>query len=495
MSGKHISAIEKLLAGGRPLEPGKPVPWSIKLYYGLGQAAESVKNWGFGTLLLIYYNQVLGLSGTLASLAIAIALVFDAVSDPAVGSWSDGIKSRWGRRHPFLLASVVPLCLSFYLLFWPPEGLGPFALFCWLTFFTIATRTALTLFHVPYMSLGAELTQDYQERTTLVAVRTAMGLGASLFVVFVAFNYFFVSTEDIPRPQVTREPYFKFALLSALVMGAMMLVSAWGTRGAIPDLAGAGQEARRFRFFHVYNDLIKALGNVSFRALFVGALLLYIYLGVHGALAIYLQTFFWQLDTDAIRYWQLSGVVGAIAGLPLVRTVNRLLDKKMTIIASVLVTAAMSTVPVLLHLVHLMPTNPAILVPLLCVLAGLGTMSSIQTSVTAGSMMMDITDEHQLVHGTRQEGIYMGAFSFSIKCTSALGTLVAGLALDVIGFPKQSGLATIPEDVMVRFGLIYAVIALLTLASAYVFWPYALDRKRHAEIVEALRETGLAPGE
>lgn len=495
MNDKPFIPWEKLFAGGRTLEPGKPVPWSIKAFYGLGQAAESVKNWGFGTLLLIYYNQVLGVSGTLASLAIAIALIFDAVSDPAVGSWSDGIKSKWGRRHPFMLASVVPLCLSFYLLFWPPEGLGEFALFCWLTFFTIATRTALTLFHVPYMSLGAELTQDYQERTTLVAVRTAMGLAASLFVVFVAFNYFFVSTEEVPRPQLTREPYFKFATLSAVVMGVMMLVSAWGTRGTVPDLAGAGQAERRFRFSHVYSDLIKALGNISFRALFVGALLLYIYLGVHGALAIYLQTFFWELETDAIKYWQLSGVAGAIAGLPLVRTVNRLLDKKMTIIVSVLVTAALSTVPVLLHLIDLMPTNHAILVPLLCVLAGLGSMSSIQTGVTAGSMMMDITDEHELVHGTRQEGIYMGAFSFSIKCTSALGTLFAGFALDVIGFPTNSTLETLPDDVMTRFGLIYAVIALLTLASAYVFWPYALDRKRHAEIVEELRETGLATGD
>lgn len=495
MSDKTSISFEKLFAGGRTLEPGKPVPWSIKLFYGLGQAAESVKNWGFGTLLLIYYNQVLGLSGTLASLAIAISLIFDAVSDPAVGSWSDGIKSKYGRRHPFLVASVVPLGLFFYLLFWPPAGFGEFALFLWLTVFTIATRTALTLFHVPYMSLGAELTQDYQERTTLVAVRTAMGLGATIFVIFIAFNYFFVSTEEIPRPQLTRAPYFKFASLSALVMGVMMLVSAWGTRGAIPDLAGAGQEARRFRFSHVYADLIKALGNVSFRALFAGALLLYIYLGVHGALAIYLQTFYWELETDAIKYWQISAAVGAMVGIPMVRTVNRLLDKKMTIIVSVLITAALSTIPVLLHLVDLMPTNPTVLVPLLCVLAGLGSTSSIQTAVTAGSMMMDITDEHELVHGTRQEGIYMGAFSFSIKCTSALGTLFAGLALDIINFPVGTTLETLPDDVMTRFGLIYAVIALLTLASAWVFWPYALDRKRHAEIVEELRGTVLEAGD
>lgn len=495
MSDKTSTSFEKLFAGGRTLEPGKPVPWSIKLFYGLGQAAESVKNWGFGTLLLIYYNQALGLSPALASLAIAIALGFDAISDPAVGSWSDGIKSRWGRRHPFMFASVIPLCLSFYLLFWPPLQLGNWALFVWLTTFTILTRTALTLFHVPYMSLGAQLTQDYHERTTIVTVRTAMGLAATLFLVFVAFNFFFVSTEEVPRPQATREPYFKFASLSALVMGAMMLVSTWGTRGTIPDLAGADQPRRRFNLLQVYKDLIKALENLSFRALFAGALFLYIYLGVHGALAIYLQTYFWDLNTDAIKYWQICGVVGAIAGLPLVRTVNRIFDKKMTIIYSVWLTAVVGTVPVLLKLIDFMPTNPAILVPLLCILAGIGSMSSIQTGVTAGSMMMDITDEHELVHGTRQEGIYMGAFSFSIKCTSALGTLFAGLGLSLINFPKNSDLDALPPDVMIRFGLLYGIIVLLTVASTWAFWPYSLNSKRHAEIVEALRETGLAAGE
>lgn len=497
MSDHQRISWERLFAGGRSIEAGQPIPWSIKAFYGLGQAAESVKNWGFGTLLLIYYNQVLGLSGTLASLAIAISLIFDAISDPAVGSWSDGIKSKYGRRHPFLVAAVIPLCLFFYLLFWPPEELGTWALFAWLTFFTIMTRTALTLFHVPYMSLGAELTQNYQERTTIVAVRTAMGLGATLFVIFIAFNFFFVSTEEVPRPQLTREPYFKFAWLSAVVMGVMMVVSAWGTRGSIPSLAGANQEARQFRFTHVYGDLIKALGNVSFRALFVGALMLYIYLGVHGALSIYLQTFYWELDTSAIKYWQMAAALGAIAGIPLVPGVNRLLDKKMTIIWSVIVTAVLSTVPVLLKLVDLMPTDPDILVPLLCTLAALGSTSSIQTAVTAGSMMMDITDEHELIHGKRQEGIYMGAFSFSIKCTSAVGTLFAGLALDIIDFPRNATetMTALPDDVMTRFGLLYAFWALFTAASAYVFWPYALDRQRHAEIMEKLREGSLASGD
>src|SRR5215471_16667502 len=86
------------------------VSWPVKLWYAAGQTGQSVTDFGFGTLLFIYYNQVLGLSGSYTGLGVAIALFFDALVDPAVGSWSDGFQSKkWGRRHLFMTASIVPL--------------------------------------------------------------------------------------------------------------------------------------------------------------------------------------------------------------------------------------------------------------------------------------------------------------------------------------------------------------------------------------------------
>ena len=83
-----------------------------KLAYGVGQAAEGLKNGAFGIFVLFYYNQVLGLSGTLAGLAIGVALVFDSVSDPLAGSVSDHWRSKLGRRHPFLYAAIIPMAAS-----------------------------------------------------------------------------------------------------------------------------------------------------------------------------------------------------------------------------------------------------------------------------------------------------------------------------------------------------------------------------------------------
>jgi len=124
--------------------------------YGLGQMAEGLKNGSFEVYIFFYYTSVLGLSGTLAGLATFLALFVDAVSDPVVGSLSDQTRGRFGRRHPWLYFSPIPLAVLFVLLFRPPAGLGETGLFLWLLGFAVLTRFAITLFHVPHMALGAD---------------------------------------------------------------------------------------------------------------------------------------------------------------------------------------------------------------------------------------------------------------------------------------------------------------------------------------------------
>lgn len=463
------------------------VPLPVKLGFGMGQAAESVKNFGFGTLLLLYYNQVLGLSGTYAGLALFIALVVDAISDPAVGSWSDGFKSKWGRRHPFMIASILPMGVTYYFLFAPPDGLTEFQLFLWFTTFCILVRTALTFFNVPYLSLGAELTQGYHERTKIVVIRMAFGFVSTLVVIAVTWNYFFLKTIDNPTPHLTQAPYFNYALLCSLLMMAMMIVCIWGTRSAIPHLAGAKQEARKFSFRQVYIDLYQALKNHSFRVLFFSTLLFFVYVGTHSALSMHLKTFYWQLDTKGIQYWQYAYVAGGFCGLPLAPYMNRWVDKKWTVIIGCLGSAVASITPVLLSMAGLMPTDKEILVPVLVVLSFLSTVMMIQAAATVPSMMGDIADQHELSHGTRQEGIYFGSFNFSSKCTTALGNLVAGLALDLINFPVNSKPDTVTEDVIFNFGVMYCSVALILIFSTWVFWSYGLTKDRHDKIIEQLK--------
>ena len=103
-----------------------------KLAYGIGQLGEGFKNSSFETFLFFYYNQVLGVSGTWTGIAIFLALCVDAIADPLVGSLSDGWRSRFGRRHPFMYAAALPMGVCFALLFLPPDGLSERALAAWL---------------------------------------------------------------------------------------------------------------------------------------------------------------------------------------------------------------------------------------------------------------------------------------------------------------------------------------------------------------------------
>lgn len=461
---------------------------SQKIFFGIGQSAESIKSFAFGTLLLIYYNQVLGVSGLLSGTALAIAVAFDAISDPAVGSLSDGFRHRLGRRHLFMFASVVPLAITYFLLFWPPLGLSEFGLFLWLTIFAVLSRTALTFFHVPYLALGAEISSDYQERTNIAAIRQGIGLLASLTVVMLTWNYIMVATPDLPAPQLTRAPYFKFAVVSALLMTVLMIVSAIGTLSVLPNLSVTKNDHPKFTVSRVYQDIYQALKNKAFFALFWGSLVFAIFMGVHTSLAMYTKTFFWQLDTTSIELIQYAGIAGGIIGLFLIGPFHRLLDKRMTLIIGVFVYTTTATAPVALQLVGLMPTDPGILRWILFAAQLLGYVGIIHAAVSGVSMMGDIADEHELLHGRRQEGVYFGSHNFALKCTTAVGSLVAGIGLDLVSFPVNAIPSEVPPEVLFNFGLFSIALVFLAAVGVWVFWPYNMSRVRHAEIRNALQK-------
>ena len=132
-----------------------PLTRGIKVSYGVGQAAEGIKNAAFNVFVFFYYTQVLGLPTVYTGIAIGIALAVDSITDPLIGSLSDNWQGSSGRRHPFLYVSILPLGLFFIGLFNPPE-LEEFILYLWLTVFSVGTRSMMTLYYEPHVSLGAE---------------------------------------------------------------------------------------------------------------------------------------------------------------------------------------------------------------------------------------------------------------------------------------------------------------------------------------------------
>jgi Na+/melibiose symporter-like transporter len=220
--------------------------------------------------------------------------------------------------------------------------------------------------------------------------------------------------------------------------------------------------------------------------LFWGSLLFAVYSGIHAALSMHVLTFFWELETSGIEYSQYGAIFGGLTGIMAVSTLNRLLDKRMTLIVGVIVFCASGTVPIVCGMFGVMPEDHAVLVPILVAVSMVGTFGIIQAGVSGASMMGDIADEHELTHGRRQEGVYFGSHNFALKCTGAVGNLAAGFALDIISFPVNSKPGEVPEDVLFNLGLVYVAIVFVVAIALKIFWPYAMSREYHRTVREAL---------
>ena len=208
------------------------VPFSSKLAFGIGQFAEGLKNTAFSAFVLFYYNQVLGLPGSLAGTALFIALMFDAVTDPLAGSLSDNHKSRLGRRHPFMYASALPLGLAFTGLFLPPGGLGNWGLFAWLATFAVLTRAAMTLYHVPHLALGAEMTENFSERTRVVAYRQFFSAAGTAAAWIIGLAWFFAEAKG---GRLVAGNYPPYAVTLAILMVLTIWYSAYGPARRIQE--------------------------------------------------------------------------------------------------------------------------------------------------------------------------------------------------------------------------------------------------------------------
>ena len=155
------------------MQANRAVSFSRKTAYGFGAVAFGVKNNGFDYFFLIFYSQVMGVSAYLVSLALMIALIVDALSDPLIGYLSDNTRSRWGRRHPFMYGAAIPAAIAYYFVWNPPAHLTGDALFPYIVTIAILVRTLVTLYEIPSSSLVAELTEDYDERTNICLLYTS----------------------------------------------------------------------------------------------------------------------------------------------------------------------------------------------------------------------------------------------------------------------------------------------------------------------------------
>ncbi|MBO6557416.1 MAG: MFS transporter [Pseudomonadales bacterium] len=465
------------------------VSWRVRLAFGVGQLPEGIKSAAFGFFLLFYYNQVLGLSGTLSGIAIFIALLFDAVSDPLVGALSDVTRSRFGRRHPYMYAAAIPFAASFYFLFAPPEGLSEMGLFIWLAVFSIATRTFMTFYSVPHMSLGAELSNDYDERTLLSSVRMANQLVGMFAVLIGGPLIFFAATEEFANGQLNGSAYPAFAATGAVIMVFGVWACAFGTHDQIKRLPQPAETAR-FSARDLITDVGRAFRIPSFSAIVSASIISGMNQGMAQALMIYTATYFFELTAGQMTFLFSAGVIGVMTGSVLARPLSNLVpEKKKLYMASLTFYGVTTTYVIILRLLDLLPPNgDPIIAPLYIISGGVSGIGLGIYITLSASMLADITDEHERLYGKRQEGIYYAAASFAGKAIGGSGAILAGLIIDFAGIPQGAAPSAVDAEAIARLGwaLGPAVLAMMTLALVCISF-YTITRAQHANILEEIR--------
>ncbi len=472
-----------------------PLTRRFKLGYGAGAMADGIVNAGFGFFLLFYLTAVCGMSGTLAGSAKMISLLVDAVADPAIGLASDRIRSRFGRRLPFMIGGLLPFALAFGLLFSVPESLTGAALFLYVTGCLVVLRLSLSFFVLPFTAVGAEVTDDYRERASIVSFRLSFQNAGILCGVVLGLGLFMAGDTGL----LERENYVRYAWACAAVIVVAGLISIASVRRVLPRLHGPSSEGGAF-LAGFAREMVELSRNRSFLLLFGTVLVYFLAYSTSVSLALHACRYFWKLDAFAIQLVLLSTTLGPLLGAPISAFALRRIEKRTLSIGAFLAIALFQLWPPLLQLYGPFTITPGAATVMLVVNGLLVGTAIMIGGIGFQSMLADTADEHEWLFGVRREGLFFSGLTLAYKAAAALGGLIAGLALDAIAFPtdlaSRGAGVVIPDAVLAQLGLIAGPLPAIFVAVAPLFLiGYGLTRRRHAEIIAALdaRHAGAPP--
>ena len=459
--------------------PARRLGRGVLLGYGLGAVAYGVKDNGFGTFLLLFYNQVLGLPSASVGLVIMAALVIDAFIDPMVGIFSDRTRSRWGRRHPWMYAAALPIMLGWLLLWSPPSSLGQTGLLAWLFATAIFVRAAVSCYEVPSVALTPELSSDYDERTRIMAYRYLFGWAGGLLMLVAAYVLFLSPRPGFPNGLLYRPGYQGYAIAGALAMGVAILVSAAATHRQIPHLPQAG--AITAGLGAAFRELLSAVRNRAFAILMLGGVCSYTNQGLIFALSNYLYSYVWLFRGADFLFVALALFAGVLLAFVSARPLSLRLGKARGAALMAVLSYVCFGLPYALRLLGAFaePGSPPAM-PLLLVSMVFSTGCGVTTFILGSAMMADVVEDSETTTGRRNEGLFFAGGFFVQKCTSGLGIFLAGLILAAAGFPEQARPGSVDVAVLDRLTLIYLGLgALLAACAATAYLRFPFGRAEH----------------
>ena len=461
-----------------------------KLAYGFGAVGDGVKNNGFEYFLLLYYGQVLGVDFALVGAALLIAMIVDGVTDPVVGYWSDNLRTRFGRRHPFMYAAIIPVGIAYYFVWNPPGGLDGNALFPYLLAITIAVRVSFTFYDVPSSALVAELTDDYDERTSFMSFRYVFGWLGGLTIAGFALRFLLVPTEQYGSGFFNIDGYQTYGLISAFVICFSAFVCAAGTHSHIPNLRQP-PAARKMTLSRVFKEIGETLSNKSLFWLFLASLFGFMATGVAATLNYFINGFFWEFTTSQTSLLTLSVALSAVMAFGLAPLVSKTIGKKRGALIIGILAFTIAPMPVLLRLAGLMPANGTeSLFNLVLGVTVIDVALIITFQILSSSMIADIVEDSEMKTGRRSEGIFFAGILFMRKLARGSGLFLASLILAAAELSREMQPGDLSQETLTMLGAGYAfgLLALWT-TMIVLLSRYRISRADHEANLAALKRS------
>ena len=453
------------------------VPFGQKVAFGMGMLANQMFPAALGIFMVVLVDG-LGFSPILWGVLMFVPRLFDAITDPLMGFISDNTRSKWGRRRQYVFVGAVIMGLSYFFMWQVYEENGLDYNFWYFLFWSIIFYLGLTIFSVPYVAMGYEMSSDFHERTNIMAVAQWIGQWA-----WVIAPWFWVILYD---PTWFENAAAGARTLSFWVGGVCMILA------MIPaifiksestldntDYEPITMNNLANSFSDIFEGFKEALSNVPFRKLCFATFLVFNSFNTIAAFSFFIIKFYlFDGDGGAMGYWAtLHGSLGAICTtflvIPLITWISKRQGKKKTF----LISQSVSIIGYILFWFLFIPGKPELyLIALPFFAFGIGGLFTLMMSMTA-----DVIDLDELNSGKRREGIFGAIYWWMVKFGTAFAGLFAGSIMAYVGFDQTA--ATQTAEAMTGMRIFYSFLPIAgTLLAIWVMSDYDLSEEKANEI-------------
>ncbi len=435
-----------------------------KVLYGAGNLGFGIVFQSVATFLMLYATVILGLPGRYIGIIMSLGVFWDAITDPIMGYISDVTNfKKYGRRHFYILWGTVIIAIFNYWLWTISPQYSQLWKLIILFFSIFLLKAGMTIYSTPYIALGVELSQDYNERTSIQSYRIFFFLTGLAFPVVMGILLFFRSTEEFPMGQLNPAGYRFMGLTTSILMLLTGLLCYIATKKTIPYLPKIiKNDEGKSNFKRLFTMFYDATRNRYFRYIFYGYLLVNIASALIGTLGLHMFTYTFRMNSNQIAITMGVFFFTTIISQPFWAKYSAIKDKQPSMKHSILISLSGCFILTLLIFTRgFVFTNYWLLLPVFCVIGfGAGGLF-----LFPPSMVGDVIDVEALQTGKRAEGIYFGSMTFGYKASQSIALFLVGFSLDIIGFDSNAMVQTNSTAIMI--GLMLCVGSIVVLAAAY----------------------------